>query len=219
LVFHRIVWIDFFKVFTQVDSSTTRLHGGSGLGLFIAKQFIDLLGGIITVSSELGTGTTFKLAVPFKIAKDFAQISDRIPPTPESFSHISHTSKILVVDDNLVNQTVALKMLSFYGFINCDKATDGAEALEFMKEKRYDLVLMDCMMPIMDGYTATKEVRVYEQQNALPATPIVGLTANALKADESKCLLSGMNMYCRKPLTRKSLRGILEAFLPHRKEI
>jgi len=116
---------------------------------------------------------------------------------------------ILVVDDNDVNQKVAMRMLSNFKFMNCHKADDGLKALELMKKMSYDLVLMDCMMPIMDGYQATREYRMWEKQNNLSPTTIIGLTANGLKQDEALCLNAGMDLYCRKPLTRKNLSGIL----------
>jgi signal transduction histidine kinase/CheY-like chemotaxis protein len=198
-----------FKTYTQVDASYSRNFGGTGLGLYIAKEFVKLLGGSISVRSKVGEGTTFTVTLPLSVSK---RKPEPEPPShaflPDSFRGVTDKA-ILVVDDNAINRSVALKMLAQFGFTHCDKAENGEQALLFMKANHYDLVLMDCMMPVMDGYQATKEWRRYEREHKLPHITIVGVTANALKQDEALCLRSGMDKYARKPLSRQALGEIL----------
>jgi len=211
-----------FKSFTQVDASTTRKYGGTGLGLFITRQFIELMGGSIGCTSREGVGTNFTMIIPFELydpathghlptdnANELAVPEYR----PEHFVNVAGSAKVLVVDDNDVNQKIAVKLLAGFGFKNVDLVDDGEKAVHATEEKEYDLVFMDCQMPRMDGYTATKEIRFREEKLELRRTLIVGLTANCFKSDEVQCLSCGMDSFVRKPLSHRSLGNILGTYL------
>jgi CheY-like chemotaxis protein len=143
-----------FKSFSQVDPSTTRTFGGTGLGLYLAKQFAELLGGKITVESDVGVGSTFSVFLTLPKASAVTpelsqpQQQQQAELHKDAFAGVQKHVKILVVDDNVINQQVALKLLSYFGFLNCDTANDGEKALAAMKTHQYDIVLMDCMMPL-----------------------------------------------------------------------
>jgi len=207
-----------FKSFTQVDASTTRKYGGTGLGLFITRQFIELMGGNISCTSREGLGSKFTIVIPFEIYDPATHRHLQVEDSPdiltheykpENFSGIAPKSQVLVVDDNDVNQKIALKLLAGFGFKNVDVVDDGEKAVAATDAKEYDLVFMDCQMPRMDGYTATKEIRQREETLQLRRTLIVGLTANCFKSDEFQCLSSGMDSFVRKPLSHRSLGTIL----------
>ena len=340
-----------FKVFSQADSSTTRKYGGTGLGLAISKQLAELMGGMISVESKLGQGSTFQVEMPFPLAKEgkpktakesdnlrdlkllivedndtnrdilknyasswgmlvdaaadassglelllraaelkkpydlalidmkmanmnglelgqFIKADAKIAATPmvmltstlfkgeaaeakkagfsayltkpirkadlykclvntvsadpadyaliladEPLNNAPRISKnILLADDNIVNQEVVLLMLESFGCL-ADIANNGAEALKLLEKKPYDLVLMDCMMPEMDGYAATAEIRRRQESGLLPLFPVIALTANALESDREKCLKAGMDDYLAKPFKAQDLLSLLKNWL------
>ena len=203
-----------FEVFAQADTSTTRQYGGTGLGLAICKQLVELMGGVISVTSEPGAGATFSFRIPFALAGDASAPS----PRPTLGPHTSSTAqwpgrRVLLVEDNPINQEVATAMLQELG-LQVDLATNGQEALARFAEDSYDIVLMDCHMPAMDGYRATGAIRDLESQRSAPATPIVAVTADAAAGDRAHCLAARMDDYISKPFTGERLRAVLHRWVP-----
>ncbi len=197
-----------FDPFTQADLSTTRKFGGTGLGLSISKRLVEAMGGVLGVSSVVGEGSTFwvELELPRSAADErtpLARVATSVAPPPTG------RRRILVADDNPVNQIVALRMLERLGY-ECKIAANGEQAVDALSSdpEPYDLILMDCQMPVMDGYAATAAIR------ALGANlPIIAMTANALPGDEERCLRAGMDGYLAKPVQLTELRELLASCL------
>ena len=196
-----------FESFNQADSSTTRKYGGTGLGLAISKRLAILMNGNIDIKSTVGKGTTFKIKLPLEVSSSI--IEDSTPDAPENITQPLH-GHILLVEDNLTNQLVASAMLKDLG-ISFDIAKDGVEALEKWRSNNYDLVYMDCRMPNMDGYEATRIIQSEEQKDK--HTPIIALTANATPEDRHKCEEAGMEDILTKPFYIDDLRRSLRKWL------
>jgi signal transduction histidine kinase/CheY-like chemotaxis protein len=194
-----------FQPFTQLDSSDRRQFGGTGLGLSISKRLVELMGGEIGMSSQLGQGSTFWFAVPLQ-AVDCEQVPRQVRPEPLRQAHAPSAARILVVEDNAVNQRVALKLIEKLGY-SAEAVSDGQQAVNRVLEVPYSLVLMDCQMPVMDGLQATREIR---KREAGRRTPILALTAGALQSDESNCLQAGMDGFMTKPIDIENLAQVLE---------
>ncbi len=193
-----------FESFTQGGSDTTRKYGGTGLGLTISKQLIEMQGGNIAVKSKQGSGTTFSFYIPYEDG-NISRIEEK--ERTDSFSSIDSLKNlhILLVEDNKFNQMVAVDTLQqLLDDCKVDVAENGKEALELLKQKSYHIVLMDIQMPEMDGYEATKIIR---SQFAAPLNkiPILALTANATKQEVDRCRASGMNEYISKPFDPRDL--------------
>jgi len=198
-----------FNPFTQADSATSRRFGGTGLGLSISKRFVELMGGRIGVNSTLGQGACFWFTLPLP-ARNSQEISPLVfPVTPANNKPISYQNKkVLVVEDNKINQKVIIAKLAKFD-LNPDVAENGQVALDKLKQTSYDLIFMDCHMPVMDGYTATRELRLLESRLGLSHQPVIALTANALDGEREKCLLAGMDDYLTKPLVTDQLTALL----------
>jgi PAS domain S-box-containing protein len=192
-----------FDAFAQGDSSTTRKYGGTGLGLSISKRLVELMGGQIGVESEVGVGSLFYVDLPLPTASPQTALTQPADDYPATFPG----SRILLVEDNAVNCKVAMHMLAKLQ-VQVEVATNGLEAVRKATESPYDLILMDCQMPEMDGYEATRVLRAQGIQ-----TPIIALTANALEEDREKCLACGMNDYLSKPIQADTLRRTLAQWL------
>ena len=201
-----------FRPFIQADSSHTRRFGGTGLGLAIVKQLVELMGGKITIESELGHGSCFQFAVylapPVLIDTDKAITAVVMQSLRTSWQG----AHILLAEDTPTNQDVMKAMLHVLG-CDVDIVANGQQALDVLMNSHYDLVLMDCQMPEMDGFEATSRYREYEKAHHLPRIPIVAVTASVLTDERAACLTCGMDDILTKPFKRKELAEILERWL------
>lgn len=199
-----------FKSFSQIDGSYTRKQGGTGLGLVISKQLVQLLGGKIEVKSTLGKGSCFYFTVPFKVSNKLGT-----KPVRDPLIEINKEKfRVLLVEDDKVNRIVLNRLLSEMGHI-VDTACHGLEALMAYKNKSYDVILMDIQMPIMDGLEATKEIRLLEQGNQ--HIPIIALTAFALQGDRERFLAMGMDEYISKPVKINELLSLMDRVIQSKK--
>jgi len=196
-----------FEKFTQGDSSSKRKYGGAGLGLSITKQLVELMGGTISVSSEEGKGTSFDFNLRLPDLEPGEEPEEPKSATPEALPKIK--ADILLVEDNLVNQKVAVAMLEKLG-CRVSVAPNGAQALKQIPDHKFDLIFMDCQMPILDGFETTRAIR--QMVGAIRDIPIVAMTAHALKEDRQQCLDSGMDDYIAKPVDRNKLIAILRKY-------
>jgi PAS domain S-box-containing protein len=201
-----------FEPFVQADASTTRNYGGTGLGLAIARELTQLMGGTIGAASSPGHGSTFWFEVRLEAA-----ISEEGPlpaPRPVRAPVVAlgpDAPLVLVADDTPVNQIVAVRALQRCG-CRSHVVNDGYEVLEALLTQRYAAILMDCEMPEMDGYETAGELR--QREVGGHRTPVIAMTAHAMKGDLEKCLAAGMDDYVSKPLRHQALREVLERWIP-----
>mgnify|MGYP001614325658 FL=1 len=193
-----------FQKFTQLESPGAARRGGTGLGLAISKQLVELMGGTIGVSSQPGKGSRFWFSLPLALAEEAP--AARVPEAAAAFEPALARLRVLLAEDNAVNQRVARKMLERLG-CTVDVAPNGAVALQMASDSSYDLVLMDCQMPEMDGFEATRALRALWAETARP--PIVALTAQAMQGDRERCLAAGMDDYLSKPVQIRELAQLV----------
>ena len=196
-----------FNSFEQLDAGDNRAHGGTGLGLSLVQRLVELMGGHVQVESDIGQGSSFRFELPFELAY-------QNPPTDEPREQVTGTARALVVEDNLVNQKVTEALLRKFGF-QTECVTNGTDAVRRIKNDHegYDVILMDCQMPVMDGYDATRMIRDWEQGNGQSGVPIIALTADVSEDTEKACKEAGMNDYLTKPVRRDTLREVLSRWI------
>ncbi len=195
-----------FKSFSQADGSTTRKYGGTGLGLAISRQLVELMHGRIGVESTLGQGSTFWFELELPVVQLEAPVVATSPDLPVTGPR---AASILVAEDNPANQLVIRLLLEKAGF-GCEIVDDGQAALERLAQRDFDLVFMDCQMPRLDGYEATRRIRAGAGGVRASRVPVIALTAHAMASDREKCLAAGMNDYLTKPIRLEILQQALQ---------
>lgn len=197
-----------FKKFVQADSSINRKYGGTGLGLAITKTLTEIMGGTLAVESQPNIGSTFQVSIPFEVASDNPMRNAEQDLRQNNEGALSHESKpcVLLVEDYAPNVLVAGTFLEGFGY-DYDVASNGLEAIEKVKAKRYAVVLMDVQMHGMNGLEATQTIREFEQESDHPRVMIIGMTAHALTGDRERCLASGMDDYIAKPFNPDELEN------------
>ncbi|MEO8921664.1 MAG: ATP-binding protein [Caldimonas sp.] len=198
-----------FDPFFQVESGMSRSYGGTGLGLAISRQLVQAMGGAVRAKSSAGRGSVF--TVGLMLPECFDRIAAPVPlPIAAPLGLASARGKtVLLVEDNVVNAFISAASLESMGVVSVH-AGDGNEAVDLYRRRRFDAVLMDCEMPVMDGFAATRLIREFEAESGKPRTPIIALTANALTGDREHCLQHGMDDYLSKPIELRQL-GVLVA--------
>ncbi len=198
-----------FKPFSQADSSTTRQFGGSGLGLVISRRLTQLMGGDLKLQSTSENGTTFVLCLPLRAEEP--PVIDETPTAAIWFPFPG--PKILVVDDNPINRRLTQRILAQFG-ARVETADGGQECLEILSHSNFDVVLMDVQMPGIDGLETTRRLRDTEKKTGVQPTPIIALTAGAMRGDREQCLEAGMSEYLTKPIRREALAATLARMIP-----
>lgn len=197
-----------FAPFFQADSTITRRFGGTGLGLTISQRLVELMGGTLSVESNEGRGSTFQFSIPVRLAKTPLATAAASAPAVQLQGR-----RILLVEDNQTNQKVAGLMLRKLG-CTVEVAEDGQTALDLLASNTFDLVLMDCQMPVMDGFEATRHIRQSSHERFNPQIPVIAMTANAMHGDRDRCLQAGMDDYLSKPIVHATLIDMLNRWLP-----
>jgi len=211
-----------FEAFSQADASTTRQYGGTGLGLSISSRLVELMGGHISVDSEVGKGSTFQFSVVLGVDDNAVKRASKIAegsaapgrPADAQARAAESVLDVLLVEDNPINQHLAIRLLQKWGH-KVALAVDGQEAVDRLSGgERYDIVLMDMQMPVMGGIEATRLIRAHEAEHGQARVPIMAMTANAMQGDRELCLAAGMDDYLSKPINQIELAAKLRLIAP-----
>jgi len=199
-----------FTAFSQLDTTRDSSQRGTGLGLVIAAQLVEMMGGHIDIASQVGSGTTFSFTLRLPVEEGETRTTN-VAPVLARPVEVRHDLNILLVEDEFVNRTLAITLLEREGWrVAC--AENGTKALEILEKEKFDLVLMDIQMPEIDGYTVTAIIRERENERG-DHLPIIAMTAYAVKGDREKCLAAGMDGYISKPIRPDLLRLEIESIL------
>ncbi len=201
-----------FDPFFQVESGMARSYGGTGLGLAISRQLVEAMGGTVRVRSRPGKGSVFGVTLTMKESATRAVATVTHDPVFEAAGAIAPGKTVLLVEDNAVNAFISAASLESMGIASVH-AADGHEAVDLYRQRRFDAVLMDCQMPVMDGFAATRLIRDFERSTGRGRVPIVALTANALSGDREECLRRDMDDYLSKPIEFARLRASMRRWL------
>jgi len=201
-----------FQKFSQVDSSTTRQFGGTGLGLAICRELAQLMGGNVWAESIQGVGSTFFVSAPLRRVSTTTRAAPAFGAPQQATAAEMSSLRILAAEDNATNQLVLKTVISTFG-LDVDIVPDGQKAVEAWAKGGYDLILMDIQMPVMDGITATREIRAVEARTGQRRTPIIALSANAMVHQVKEYLNAGMDMHVAKPIQLAKLHDALERVL------
>ena len=203
-----------FQEFIQVGESSQHIQG-TGLGLVITRNLLALMGGKISITSQEGKGSQFTASIPLRFDTDLSNVTlIQQPETPTLQTSTTNHCRVLLVEDNEVNQIISKAILKQLG-CEITLANDGQEAIEAFSSAPFDLILMDCNMPVMDGFEATQQIRNLEhQQNITTPIPIIALTAHAFDEIKQQCLDAGMNEYLSKPFDKHQLAKLINQLLP-----
>jgi CheY-like chemotaxis protein/HPt (histidine-containing phosphotransfer) domain-containing protein len=202
-----------FENFFQTDNSHARRFGGAGLGLAITRQLVEMMDGQISVESVPGQGSVFWFTVTLAAATSSGSAPSLPIPPLTAGTGSSRNLRVLLVEDNRVNQQVALLLLESLGH-TVEVVGSGHQALRALSAAHYDLVLMDCQMPDMDGYEVTRQLRALEHADGGRRLPVIAVTANVVSGDRDACLASGMDDFLSKPFTRTALAAMLQRWTP-----
>jgi CheY-like chemotaxis protein/HPt (histidine-containing phosphotransfer) domain-containing protein len=206
-----------YQPFTQADSSTTRRYGGTGLGLSIVRRLAQLMAGDIKAESTPGVGSTFTVTLVLQAAPADSPLNTLLKRAARPTAAIGNTAadapRLLVVEDHPVNREVLVRQLDILG-LAADTCEDGIEAMAATAEREYAVILADIHMPRMDGYELVEMLRAREAERGTTRTPVVAITANAMRGEEERCLAAGMDAYLAKPVAIDRLSAILQRWLP-----
>ena len=206
-----------FEAFSQEDASTTRRFGGTGLGLAICRNLVGMMGGMIKASSKQGLGSGFSFSIECGLPREDVTSADKVAEANDIVSQKSNIQSlqgmsVLLVEDNIINQKLAEKILSKRG-ATVSLAINGLEALQMVKQGKFNAILMDCQMPVMGGLEATTHIRAFEKENG-GHVPIIAMTARAITGDREECLNAGMDDYISKPFRIEDLLIVLGRYIP-----
>jgi signal transduction histidine kinase/CheY-like chemotaxis protein len=201
-----------FDPFFQVDSGMSRSYSGTGLGLAISRQLAQAMGGTVTLRSRIGRGSVFSVRVLLAESRERVIAPKADPSSADLPPAISHDATVLLVEDNSVNAFISAESLKSMGVASVH-AANGLEAVRLFRQRPFDAILMDCEMPLMDGFEATRLIREYEARLGMPRIPIIALTANSLSGDRENCIRHGMDDYLSKPIELRQLNLLISKWL------